>query len=100
MPDKPPKPPRRIKENKEKNKKKNETGGWCTEDISFDQEGCLYIGNKELGRMIQQSLNAWGGRLCMVREMIDDDGDGEDDEGGVITGNKINMMCPCAPEEP
>jgi len=50
--------------------------------------------------MIQQSLNAWGGRLCMVREMIDDDGDGEDDEGGVITGNKINMMCPCAPEEP
>jgi hypothetical protein len=88
---------RKVKDNKEKNKEKKD-GGWCTEDIRFDQEGCLYIANKDLARMIQQNLNAWGGRLCMFRDFVDDDGDGKDDDGGVITDNKVNMMCPCAPE--
>lgn len=95
MPDK---KDRKIKNNDKKNKDEHGKDLWCTQDLSFDQEGCLYIANKELGRMIQQSMNAWGGQLCILRDLIDDDNDGNDDEGGVITDNKVNMMCPCGPQ--
>jgi hypothetical protein len=66
--------------------------GWCTQDLYFDQEGCLFIANAELAREIQDSLNAWGGRLCMSRRGFCEE---KDACGGPVEGNKVNMLCPC-----
>jgi hypothetical protein len=79
------------KKTREKNKEKKD-GGWCTEDLYFDQEGCLFIANAELAHAIVDSLNAWGGRLCMSREAFAGE---TGPDGGPIEGGKVNMLCPC-----
>ena len=50
-----------------KNKSKAE-GGWCTDDLYFDEEGCLYVANPALADAIQNSMDAWKNRLKMYRD--------------------------------
>lgn len=50
-----------------KNKSKAE-GGWCTDDLYFDEEGCLYVANKALADAIKSSMDAWKNRLKMYRD--------------------------------
>ena len=76
---------------KSKNKAADD-GGWCTEDLFFDSDGCLFIANSALALAIQASLNAWGGHFCMTRQAFPGE---KNAEGGPIEGNKANMMCPC-----
>jgi hypothetical protein len=65
---------------------------WCTQDLEFDQEGCLYIKNEQLAHAIQDRMNAWGGRLCMSRDKFPNETSAD---GGPIEGNHVNMLCPC-----
>lgn len=91
---------RKCKKNPHKNVEKNQAGGWCTDDLYFDQEGSLYIKNETLADMIEQTQNAWGGRITIVRRKKGDppDPDDDKDDGGGVGDQKVNMMCPCAPE--
>ena len=50
-----------------KNKSKAE-GGWCTDDLFFDEEGCLYVPNKALADAIKSSMDAWKNRLKIYRD--------------------------------
>jgi len=50
-----------------KNKSKAE-GGWCTDDLYFDEEGCLYVANKALADAIESSMDAWKNRLKIYRD--------------------------------
>lgn len=50
-----------------KNKSKAE-GGWCTDDLYFDEEGCLYVANKALADAIKSSMDAWKNRLKIYRD--------------------------------
>jgi hypothetical protein len=74
-------------ENNLKNKSK-EDGGWCTDDLYFDEEGCLYVANKALADAIQSSMDAWKNRLKMYRddpkEPSTPGGKAESYPGGVI----------------
>ena len=81
------------KYNSLKNKdKKSDKGGWCTEDLQFDQDGALYIKNVALAEELQQAMDSWGERLTIYRDKFS----GETTSGGGITGNLINMMCSCS----
>jgi hypothetical protein len=66
--------------------------GWCTNDLDFDGEGCLFIRNEALARAIQQHMDNWGGHLCMRRDKFPEE---TSSDGGPIEGNKINVLCPC-----
>lgn len=57
-----------------KNKAKDASGkGWCTDDLFFDEEGCIYVANKDLADAIQASLDAWGGHLTIYRDRRPDE---------------------------
>ncbi|HYJ31717.1 MAG TPA: hypothetical protein VE326_00690 [Candidatus Binatia bacterium] len=59
--------PKKDPKNNFKNKSKAD-GGWCTDDLYFDEEGCLYVANKALADAIQSSMAAWKNRLKMYRD--------------------------------
>jgi hypothetical protein len=66
--------------------------GWCTNDLDFDGEGCLFIKNVALAHAIQEHMDNWGGRLCMGRDKFPEETSAD---GGPIEGNHVNMLCPC-----
>jgi hypothetical protein len=132
----------------QKNKPKDENGGgWCIDDLYFDEEGCVYVANKDLADAIQSSLDAWKGHLTIYRDprpgekpnpavraraiagmerpgapleaMLKSGSDAgiagteaTDRTATMMKGSgpttttseeadpKVNMMCPCAPEQP
>ena len=65
---------------------------WCTNDIDFDQEGCLYIKNVDLAHALQAHMDALGGRLYIVRDPFPNE---VSSDGGPIEGRLVNSMCPC-----
>jgi hypothetical protein len=71
---------------------KEAQASWCTTDIDFDQEGCLYIKNVDLAHAIQNHINTLGGRLYLRRDAFPNE---VSEDGGPIEGNKVNSMCPC-----
>lgn len=55
----------------QKNRAKDASGnGWCTDDLYFDEEGCIYVANKDLAAAIQASLDAWHGHLTIYRDRL------------------------------
>lgn len=96
-----------------------------SDDAYFEPDGTLFIANQELARAIQFELTTHNGRMVkMSRDRFPEEppyvepaGKGEprralmrskttNEASGPVTtetddtGPKVNMMCPCAPENP
>jgi hypothetical protein len=71
---------------------KEAQASWCTNDIDFDQEGCLYIKNVDLAHAIQNHIDALGGHLYLRRDGFPNE---VSEDGGTVEGRPVNSMCPC-----
>jgi hypothetical protein len=95
-----------------------------SDDAYFESDGTLFIANPELARAIQFELTTHNGRMIrmardrfpeeppyeppaagqhrrvMLRSKNTTEASGPVTTGTDDTGPKVNMMCPCAPENP
>ncbi|HEU5310522.1 MAG TPA: hypothetical protein VFV24_03620 [Candidatus Eisenbacteria bacterium] len=64
---------------------------WCTDDLDFDADGCLYIHNDALADAIEAKIDA--GEFCIRRD--DPDYVVVDENGNPIGERPANIQCPC-----
>ena len=78
-------------EDQGKHKGQDKKGDWCTDDLDWDDDGCLYIKNQELAQQIYDAI--WVNKHFCI-SMGDENFDPRHPEGGG-GDNKMNAMCPC-----